>query len=121
MRWQFRAAVAAMAAAIGACGGGDGGTDTCLPECTANRSYDAIAYHLRGSLDWEVRELVAEEDITVVLGGAPVIELDARVSVEEVSADGEALGFAHDADAGLLRVDLGPIAGDGGGGGELTF
>jgi hypothetical protein len=119
MRWQILAAVAAVAAVVGACGGSGGGPDTCLPECTANRSYDAIAYHLRGSLDWEARELLAEEDITVVLAGAPVIELDARVTVEAVSANGDELGFVHDQDGSLLRVDLGPLGGDGGG--ELTF
>ena len=37
----------------------------------------------------------------------PVIELDARVDVEEVSAGGEELGFVHDEERGLLRVDLG--------------
>ncbi|HSJ99588.1 MAG TPA: M1 family aminopeptidase, partial [Kofleriaceae bacterium] len=51
-----------------------------------------------------------------------MIELDARVSVEEVSAGGEALGFVHDEERGLLRVDLGPVAGAGGGAAEeVTF
>jgi hypothetical protein len=121
MRWHIMAAAVLAAAALAACGG----PDTCLPGCEANRSYDAVAYHLRGSLDWEARELRAEEDITVALGGAPVIELDARVIVEEVSAGGEELGFALDEDRGLLRVDLGPIAAAvgaaGGGEEEVTF
>ena len=117
MRWLPSISAAAAAAALAAC---DGGPDTCLPDCTANRGYDAIAYDLRGSLDWDRHELIAEEDITVVLGDAPVIELDARVEVEAVSAGGEALGFAHDAAGALLRVDLGPVAGAAGGG-ELTF
>jgi len=120
MRWSFPitvTAAAAAASALAACG--DNGPDTCLPDCTANRGYDAIAYDLRGSLDWDRRELAAEEDITVVLGDAPVIELDARVEVLAVSAGGEALGFAHDAARARLRVDLTPVAGAAGE--ELTF
>ncbi len=120
MPWHLLAAAAAAAAALAACG-----PDTCLPECTANRDYDAIAYHLRGSLDWSARELRAEEDVTVALAGPPVIELDARVRVEEVSADGEELGFDHDEARGLLRVDLGPVAAagppEGDGAREVTF
>lgn len=118
MRWHLSVAAVAATLVAGASLAACGGPDTCLPECTANRSYDAIAYALSGSLDWEARELRAEEDITVALAGAPVIELDARVHVEEVTAGGEELGFAHDAGAGLLRVDLGPVAGAGG---EVTF
>jgi aminopeptidase N len=125
MRWHILAASALAAPALAACSDSpDPAYETCLPDCEANRDYDAIAYHLRGSLDWGVRELHAEEDITVALGGGPVIELDARVVVEEVSLDGEALGFAHDAERSLLRVDLGSIAGEGAGegaGAELTF
>ncbi|HWO21512.1 MAG TPA: M1 family aminopeptidase [Kofleriaceae bacterium] len=117
MRWHILAAAALAAAALAACGD----PDTCLPDCEASRSYDAIAYHLRGSLDWDARALAAEERITVVLGGGPVIELDARVAVEGVWTDSEELGFAHDAERGLLRVDLGPAASDAGDGGELTF
>lgn len=118
MRWLISiTAIAGAAAALAAC---DDGPDTCLPDCTANRDYDAIAYDLRGSLDWDQRELIAEEAITVVLGGAPVIELDARVEIEEVSAGGEELGFVHDAEQARLRVDLTPVAGIAGGG-ELTF
>jgi hypothetical protein len=108
-------ALAAAAALAAAC---SSGPDTCLPECPADRAYDAIAYDLRGTLDWTARTLDAVEDITVVLTGSPVIELDARVAIDRVESGGTELGFDHDPMRGALAVDLGPVAGAGG---EVTF
>lgn len=114
MRWILAAAIS-----LTACGGSD--PSTCLPDCEANRDYDAIAYHLHGSLDWNGRELAAVEDITVRLAGSPVIELDARVDFERtLAADGVDLASDFDEERGLLRVDLTPLAAANPGG-ELTF
>lgn len=97
-----------------ACGGDDGGGPP------APRGYDARSYELRGRLDWGARKLIASEDISVVVvaGASRTIELDSAVAVKRVRAGERDLPFTVDADARLLRVDLGSLSP---GGDPVTF
>jgi len=87
-----------------------GGPPSCLPGCAGTRDYDAVAYALSGRFDWASRELLATEEITLVVaaGATPVVSLDAAVTVTSVRAGSQRLAFA--AANGTLRVDLGPLA-----------
>ena len=107
--------VLATAAAAGAGCGDDGATvpPSCLPGCPASRGYDAEAYHLRARFDAAAGLMHAQEDITLADLDQPVVELDAEVDVAEVRAGDQRLAFAFDAEAHALRVDLGPVIGDG--------
>ena len=91
-------------AALAACGGSDSPT-------AGDRSYDAVSYELRASLDFTGSfELSGIETITVALGDSPAIELDAKVAVLSVRADGGDLPFSvgngDDGQPATLRVDL---------------
>lgn len=107
-----------LATVLASCGDS---SSTCLPDCDGDRSYDALGYVLRGSIDWETFELDAREDITVALGDSRVIELDARVAIHGIeTGDGKELPFVVDKDPGgdprTVRVDLGGTTGA-----EVTF
>src|SRR5436853_3749938 len=94
-RVSMTAVVALGLVAVGAsaCGGGDdtGPPPTCLPDCPATRSYDAVGYDLHARFDWAASTLTATEDITVAIADSPVIELDAGVAVTAVHAGTAAL------------------------------
>src|SRR5262245_9709658 len=110
---EFRrfALVLALAVAAGACGD-DGGEPppSCLPDCPADRGYDAVAYDLHAHLDWTAQTMTASEDITLAPGASPVVELDATFAVTAAHAGERTLAFVSDAEAGFVRVDLTPIA-----------
>lgn len=109
--WLSTMALVTWGLAASACGGGDdtGPPPTCLPDCPADRSYDAVAYDLHARFDWTSSTLTATEDITVALAGSPVIELDAGVAVTAVHAGTAALAYIADPATSTLRVDLTPI------------
>lgn len=97
-----------IALALGACG--DNLQGTCLPDCTGDRSYDALSYHLQARFDWgATHAMTASEDISIV-APAPVVELDARVEISRVHAGATELAFTADAESGRLRVDLSPLS-----------
>ncbi len=79
-----------------------------------SRAYDARAYDLRARFDWDALELVASEDVTLVVASAlpeeAVVELDAAFEILAVHAGNQQLRFAADATSGKLRVDLTPLA-----------
>jgi hypothetical protein len=112
------AAVLAVAAHVGCGDDGGGRPPSCLPDCPATRTYDAVAYDLRARFDAEARALVASEDITLADVAGAIVELDAEVAVDDVHAGGQRLAFAYDADAHALHVDVGLLLADGG---PLTF
>jgi hypothetical protein len=95
-------------ALLAACDDGPS-TTSCLPDCAGDRGYDAVAYHLRASFDFAAGTMTAAEDITVI-APAPIIELDAAVTITAVHADATQLAFAADPTTGKVRVDLGPLA-----------
>ena len=108
--------VGAVAIVIGgaACGGDDDNAPpSCLPDCPASRAYDAESYHLRARFDAAAGVLRASEDITLAHLSSAVVELDAEVAVSAVHAGDQQLAFSVDAAAHVLRVDLGPVIGDG--------
>lgn len=107
-----------LAAGLAACGDNVHAPASCLPDCAADRGYDAIAYHLRASFAWGTSfAMTATEDVTVT-APSPVIELDSAVEVTRVFAGDVELPFVADAAAGKLRVDLSPLAA---GGAAVTF
>jgi hypothetical protein len=100
--------VVAVVAVVGC--GGDAPPLTCLPGCAADRTFDARAYALRGRFDWTAAQLVASEDVTLVVGASPVIALDTTAKILAVHAPGTALPFEVDAAGHQLQVDLTALA-----------
>jgi aminopeptidase N len=105
-----RLAVLVILVGLAACGGDDA-PPTCLPDCPAVRTYDALAYDLRASFDFTEERLSASERITVALADSPIIELDADVEIIGVHSEAGELAYRMDAETQLLHVDLTPLGG----------
>ena len=85
---------------------------SCVPGCAGARTYDAVAYALHASFDWDAQQLTASEDLTLdTTASGPIVELDAAVAVTNVHAGPQDLAYAVDATAHTLVVDLTPLAG----------
>ncbi len=98
-----------------ACGDNDHPSDTpatCLPNCPAVRTYDAVSYDLHAAFDWDTQRLTAVEDVTLDLAmSGPIVELDAAVAVDKVYAGDQPLAFVVDETNQKLDVDLTPLSG----------
>jgi hypothetical protein len=87
--------------------------DTIVPDGGASDGgvgYDAQSYELVGRFDWERRQLIATERVTLTLSpGIRFVELDAAVDVKAVHGDGGAnLPFIISTDR--LGIDISSLA-----------
>lgn len=103
----------ASAATLAACGDNTAHPPTpasCLPDCPAARTYDALSYDLHGRYDWSAGSLIASEDVGLdITASGPIVELDAAVDVTAVHAGDQPLAFAVDAAKGTLAIDVSPV------------
>ncbi len=78
---------------------------------TPTRAYDAQAYELVASFDWNRRVLVAAEQITLRMDNPAdtVVVLDASVDVKRVHTGAVDLPWTLDAVRRTLEVDLGSL------------
>jgi hypothetical protein len=88
------------------------GSSDCAPGATGPRAFDAIAYDLTASYDWEVQALAATLDVTLAIcpGGSALVSLDAAAPVTVTAVRAGAKGLPYQRVGDELRVDLSSLS-----------